>query len=221
MITRGWIEHVLREGLLDRTQFLALLSSSLDDEPIHVAGGAQLGRLGDEGQIAFLHTLYPPLSENLIATVEARLGCDLPASYRAFLSQVSNGARLFNVISLYGLVEQIDRDPAHPLGQPISIDYGNSLEPVPGLGSGELCIGGMVGWSSHGRLILSPGGRVKLAHPDHGEVAVEWPSLPEFLTSEIARLSGSHDRAGRPTVSWTEMMHPAGRVWETEAEGRA
>ena len=150
--------------------------------------------------------------------VEANCGRACPSAYRHFLERIGNGASLFN-LSLYGLVQRIDRLGSLPLGQPISLDYGNSIERPKGLRAESFAIGGMVGWSSRGVLIMEPAGEVALVHLSDGEdVAAQWPDLDTMLTSEIQRLASLYDRSGYRQVPSSQLMHPGGRRWETEPE---
>jgi len=131
---------------------------------------------------------------------------------------VGNGARLFQ-LSLYGLIGQLNRSPTDPLGQPISVRYGNVTERPEGLDDDAFAIGGMTGWSSRGCLIMTASGEVLLVHPVDGrDVAAGWASLDLMLEKEIARCAPLYDRAGRLLAPHVEVMHPGGRRWETSAE---
>jgi hypothetical protein len=50
-----------------------------------------LARLGSEGE----HEIYPPAREEDVAETERAIGRALPPSFRAFLTEFSNGAYLF------------------------------------------------------------------------------------------------------------------------------
>lgn len=71
---------------------------------------------------AWLHAIFPPLSQQKIDELEKEMKVGMPEDYRNFLSQ-SNGLRVFmNSITLYGFVESIKReDTDHSLGNPFSI----------------------------------------------------------------------------------------------------
>ncbi len=202
---------------MTRIQLLALLSNGLT-APTYVGGGVILCHTPSVAPLAYLHRIYPVLLPEQIAQLEVEIGQAPPRDYRAFLTSVGNGASLYN-LSLYGFVHGLVRDAADPLGQPISLRYGNIIERPHGLHEDAIAIGGMVGWSSRGLLVMEPGGEVLLVHPHDGsDVAVRWPDLDGMLQDEMARLSSLHDPQGRLTSTFTAMMHPAGRKWETSAE---
>lgn len=203
---------------MSREKLLALLSNRLEAHPTFIDGGVVLCHTPFVAPQAYLHTIYPVLAPAQFEQVEGTIARTLPEDYHGFLRLVGNGARLYN-LSLYGLVGQLRRDATDPLGQPISLRYGNLVERPLGLQEDAVAIGGMVGWSSRGLLIMQPGGEVLLIHPlDSNDVAARWPDLDGMLHDEIARLSGLYDSKGRLTASVTETMHPAGRRWETSAE---
>ena len=203
---------------MTRDQLLALLSKGIDACPVAHNGGVLLCHKPFEAPMAYLHRIYPALSPQQLRALEHHLGRKAPRSYSEFLCSVGNGARLFE-ISLYGFVGQFLRDSTDPLGQPISLDYGNAFERPDGLDEDTFAIGGMVGWSSSGTLLMEPNGQVLLVHHRNGrDIAARWPGLDEMLEEEIARCSRLYDRAGRLLASATETMHPAGRKWETSAE---
>jgi hypothetical protein len=203
---------------MTREELVALLSGGLDATPAFVGAGVLICHTPHVAPLAYLHRIYPRLHAEDLVDLEAQLGTNIPESFANFLTRVGNGARFFN-ISIDGLVGQLRRDPADKLGQPISLDYGNIYERPPGLAEDTLAIGGMVGWSSRGCLVMQPGGEVLLVHPSDGrDVVARWDSLDAMLRDEIARQYEFHDRSGRRLVSHTEAMHPAGRRWETEIE---
>lgn len=203
---------------MTRDQLLALLSKGIDASPVAIGDGVLLCHKPFEAPMAYLHRIYPNLSLQQLRTLERDLGRKVPKSYGDFLCLVGNGARLFE-ISLYGFVDQLRRDRTDPLGQPISLNYGNAIERPHGLAEDTFAIGGMVGWSSRGTLVMEPTGEVLLVHHRDGrDIAARWRGLNEMLEEEIARCSPLYDRTGRLLASATETMHPAGRKWETSAE---
>jgi hypothetical protein len=203
---------------MTRDQLLALLLKGIDARPVTLNGGVLLGHKPFEAPMAYLHRIYPCLTTQQLRTIERDLGRKVPKSYGNFLCSVGNGARLFE-ISLYGSVGQLRRDLTDPLGQPISLNYGNAIERPDGLDEDTFAIGGMVGWSSSGTLVMEPTGEVLLVHHRDGrEIAARWRGLNEMLEEEIARCSPLYDRTGRLLASATETMHPAGRKWETSTE---
>lgn len=203
---------------MTRDKLLALLSSGLDARPIAIGDGVLLCHTPFVAPLAYLHRIYPALSPKELAILDGELGRNVPKNYGDFLCSVGNGASLFGM-SLYGFVGQLRRDPTDPLGQPISLRFGNAIERPNGLDEDTFAIGGMVGWSSKGTLVMEPTGEVLLVHHRDGrDVAARWSDLDAMLEEEIARRSPLYDRAGRSLASATETMHPAGRKWETREE---
>jgi len=205
---------------MTREKLVALLSDGLDARPEFIGGGVLLCHIPAIGPLAYLHRVYPILTPEDFDALVSRVGRPVPRGYSDFLHRVGNGARLFK-LSLDGFVGQLRRSATDSLGQPISLDYGNVVERPSGLDDDTFAIGGMVGWSSRGCLIMEPSGEVLLVHSVDGQdVAARWPDLDAMLESEIARCSSLYDRAGRRLVSATDPMHPGGRKWETKTEPR-
>lgn len=205
---------------MTRERLVVLLSSSLDARPELVGGGVLIGHTPDVAPLAYLHRLYPVLSRGDLVGLADSVGRPVPPDYATFLCDAGNGARLF-ALHLYGYVGQLRRDASDPLGQPVSLSYGNVVERPSGLDDETLAIGGMVGWSARGCLVMTAARAVLLVHPIDGrDVAASWPSLDAMLEDEIARCSALYYRDGRCLVSSTEVMHPGGRKWETSVEPR-
>jgi len=203
---------------MTRDRLLALLSEGLDASPIAVGDGVLLCHRPFEAPLAYLHRIYPSLSSEQFASLERDLDRRVPKNYCDFLCTVGNGASLFGM-SLYGYVDQLRRDATDPLGQPISLGYGNTVERPSEMDAETFAIGGMVGWSSRGKLLMEPSGEVLLVHHRDGrDIAARWPSLDTMIEEEVARRSTLYDRTGRSVASATEAMHPGGRKWETSSE---
>ena len=205
--------------MLTRETLLTLMSGALDAKPELVAGGARLAHVPGGGALNYLLTLYPPLKTADIVALELEAGRPVPLAFRSFLTSVGNGLSLYHVISIFGFVRELRRSTTDPIGQPISLRYGNVVERPRGLDEDDFGIGAMVGWSSRGTLVMSKDGAVRLVHPVLGEdVVAQWPDLDTMLKDEIGRLAPLHDRSGRRLATHTDLMHPAGRKWETKSE---
>ena len=138
--------------------------------------------------------------------------------YTRFLETGANGLR-FVALNLYGIIRSMDRSVGPDAGQPISIDYGNLVERPAGMTEDQMVIGGTVGWSSRGAYIIDGRERVRLTHhADAHDVAAEWNCLEVMLKAETARISSLLSRTGEPLSTYTALMHPDGRRWETEVE---
>jgi len=203
---------------MTREKLLALLSTGLDARPTCFGDGVVLCHTPFVAPLAYLHRIYPVLSPGELASLQSNLGRKIPVSYSDFLCSVGNGANLYE-LSLYGFVSQARRSASDPLGQAHSLRYGNVIERPEGIKEDTFAIGGIVGWSSRGTLVMEPGGGVLLVHAYDGrDIAARWSCLDAMLEEEIARLSPLYDRTGRLLASATEVMHPAGRKWETSVE---
>jgi hypothetical protein len=190
-------------------------------------GGLAVCHRPQVAPMAYLHLVYPPLSEAAIDAADEHYSRPIPAAYRAFLG-CANGCRLFEGFDLGGSLlqndgaEHIDRSLANVLGHPISLSYGNSVERPSGLSETVLIIGGMTGWNARGALAMTQAGDVALVHPDDGhDVAVRWPSLEAMLLSEIERRGAMFDAAGVRLASPQELMPPEARRWETPKQAPA
>ena len=202
---------------MTRDDLLTLVATSFSQCPQSVAGGTLFCSTPHQGDTAYLGRIYDPLSHDRAVAWLSK--ADQPGNpYRSFLTTVANGLNVAN-LTLYGVVEEIDRSAGHGIGQPISLDYGNLVERPGDLSSDDLVIGGMVGWSSRGVYVLDRDSRVRLAHPENGaDVAAYWSDLEAMLEAEFARLAQHFNSEGRELSSHTALMHPNGRRWETEIE---
>jgi hypothetical protein len=111
-----------------------------------------------------------------------------------------------------GLVELIDRSGSPR--QPISLDYGNTVERPPGLAEGELVFGGIVGEFVVGQLVIQGTGAVRLVHPNDGlDVAKTWSSFDNFIFAELDRLGPLHNMEGELAEKHLRLPLEA-RRWE-------
>lgn len=191
------------------------LSASVPrDEPKWLSGGVRIGHTPHVARLAYLHTIYAPASEVDLQAAAQALGRRMPEDYQRFLV-MANGVRLFGgALDLGGVVGQVDRRP-ESIGQAISLRYGNVVERPEGLSADDFAIGGIVGQSTAGVLIMDAAGRVRLVHGrDGSDVAADWLSLDAMLESEIERLSQLFDSEGRRRVEASEQLPPGARHWE-------
>lgn len=202
---------------MTRDELLALIGAIFSEEPRAVQGGFVLRHMPHVGEFAFLGRIYDPVGPALAGLWSTKANAvDHP--YMSIMSEVANGLRMAN-LSLFGIVERVDRSVGPRAGQPISVDYGNVVEKPKGLDAKDLVIGGAVGWSSKGYYVMSRNGAVRLTHhANAGDIADEWPSLEPMLRAELARIAGLHDRQGRELATATNLMHPNGRRWESKVE---
>lgn len=205
---------------MTRNDLIGLLAALLGHPPRIVEGGAVLVHQPDVGPFAYLCRVYDPAPSGIYQRWFEQY--ELSATpYRVFLTEVANGLRLTS-LSLFGVTgPQVDRSVTAGAGSPISLVYGNIYERPPGLTETDWVIGGVTGWSSRGSYVMDQTGGVRLVHAFDGiDVADAWPSLEAMIRAEATRVAANHDRDGGLLTSWTTVMHPNGRHWETEAEPR-
>ncbi len=202
---------------MTKDDLLTLISSSFSQRADRADGGYLFCHTPDLGEFAYVGRVYDPVSVEFarpwFATTRS------PENpYFAVVTEVANGLRIAN-ISLYGVIDMIDRTGGGALGQPIMLDYGNLVERPPHLDDSDMVIGSIVGWSSTGDFVMRHDGSVRLVHPrDGSDVADEWPSLEAMLRAELGRIAALHDADGHELCTSTELMHPNGRRWETKIE---
>lgn len=203
---------------MTRNDLIGLLAALLGQPPQIVEGGAVLVHRPDVGPLAYLCRVYDPAPSGIYQRWFEQY--ELSATpYRVFLTEVANGLRLTS-LSLFGVTgARVDRSVTAGAGSPISLVYGNIHERPPGLAETDWVIGGITGWSSRGSYVMDRTGGVRLVHAFEGtDVADAWPSLEAMIRAEAVRVAANHDRHGHLLTSWTTVMHPNGRHWETEAE---
>lgn len=199
------------------SDIVALIASVTGHPPLETSGGYLMCATPHVGEFSYLGRVYDPVCVTL-ANEWAKRQQIGKHPYLAFLTAAANGLRFAN-ISLYGVIDHIDRSVSLNIGQPISLDYGNVADRQAGLSPDIIVIGSVVGWSSKGDYIMDQTGAVSLVNSlDACDIAADWPNLRAMLISEIGRVSELHDVNGRELSTATELMHPAGRRWETKDE---
>jgi hypothetical protein len=191
----------------------------------HAGGGLQVCHLPDEGALAYLHTLYPGLSEDRLVQTEAAYDRPLPAEYRRFLGW-ANGAGFFGHLRLNGShVRGTDREPIDRsgagVGQTISLDYGNQFGWPAGAPYSAWVLGTVSGWSGQGYLLLRQDGGVTLCSmTDATDVAATWDSFSHMLFSEFDRMAGLVDDQGRRLTPYEHFLPEPARRWEKAKVGK-
>ncbi len=185
----------------------------------HEGGGLQVGHVPDEGELAYLHTLYPGLSEDRLAQTEAAYDRLLPAEYRRFLGW-ANGAGFFRHLRLNGShIRGMDREPIDRsgvgVGQTISLDYGNQTGWPAGAPYTAWVLGTVSGWSGQGYLLLRQDGGVTLcSKADATDVAASWNSFSDMLFSEFDRMAALVSDQGQRLAPHEHFLSELARRWE-------
>ena len=191
----------------------------------HQGGGLQVCHVPEQGTRAYLHTLYPGLSEDRLAQTEAAYDRQLPAEYRRFLAW-ANGAGLFRHLGLNGSHirgvdrEMIDRSGVG-VGQAISLDYGNQFGWPAGAPYSAWVLGTVSGWSGQGYLLLRQDGGVTLcSKTDATDIAASWESFSHMLFSEFDRMASLVGDRGTRLAPYEHFLPEPARRWEKKPKER-
>ena len=156
-----------------------------------------------EGPQAYLHTIYRPAPNELLAQVAAKLR--FPTPVFEFLSR-HNGAILFSGgLSVYGVVEPgslLRRDNGFAL-PPFNIEGANkfwSVDPE------RLLVIGTYYFDSSQACIDRSTGRIFYFKKDQKTPEFSWPSFDSWLREEIARLCSLFDTDGKILVPVSETV---------------
>lgn len=144
---------------------------------------------------AWLHSFYPPLTDQSIAVIENQLSVKLPDCYTTFLKQ-TNGLNIFNTtLSFYGLRKNYKRS-LEDSWQPFDILTPNLIERPVGLSTDFLVIGSY-DWDGSIVVLNLKSERVFLSKCDVFTPFYEWNNFSEMIEMEIERLSNIFDNNGK------------------------
>lgn len=167
----------------------------------------------EPGDLMYLHGLYGPLDASGIALLERQIARALPIALRDFYQQ-ANGLFLFaGSLKMTGLRGDYSRKADDSAWQPVSLEYGNTLNralEIPPT------------WIAFGFYPADPGADVSYDESDGRIVATprykatpilyQWSSLPEMLMNEVQRLSALYRQAGCKVSA----MDPFKLPWEAQ-----
>lgn len=148
------------------------------------------------GPHAFLHALYPPLTNRELDELQHHLGMPLPAQLRALYASC-NGFNCFSdAWSIDGLRRQHGRclDAAR---QPYDLRTPNAEERLADATCDMVFFGGY-DWDGSRVYTRQGDEQVHLCGPDSSASLRSWPSLAAYIASEAARLGSLFDAQGRP-----------------------
>lgn len=153
---------------------------------------------------AWLHEIYAPLSKENIESLENAVPLKLPQEYKEFLLR-TNGINIFSdSLSIWGLRKSYSRSGDEAI-QPYDVISMNKERPKNCPDTWLF----FAGYSWDGtRLFFDlsserDSGKVYRCERYNARIIQEWPSLGEFLTSEVERLSKLFDEKG---VEYDENM---------------
>jgi hypothetical protein len=174
-------------------------------EEEHLSDGTHLiGKAPHIAPLAWLHTIYPGLTDENISELEEKIGVSIPDSYKDFL-RLSNGLNVFNTtLSLFGLRKNYDRSHDQ-VWQPFDILTPN-LRERPENARSNVFIIGSYDWDGSYLFIDRKTNKVHLCDRDDAASLYEWPNLEVMLRSEIDRLITLFDKNGKELYADTSTL---------------
>jgi hypothetical protein len=158
-------------------------------------GTELIGRAPHIAPMAWLHTIYMPLSNEEIMELESRVQQRIPSSYKNFLL-ISNGLNVFNTtLSLYGLRRNYKRT-VDDVWQPFDIILPNTVEKPSNADNNNFIIGSY-DWDGSYIYIDKTSNKVFLCERENATPLFEWENFELMLDSEIIRISKLFDNEGK------------------------
>lgn len=152
-----------------------------------IDGTVLIGKAPDIAPKAWLHKMFPPLNEDEINSLEELLDTSIPAQYREFLMNFSNGLKLYiDTFSLEGYRKRQDRS-IESVWQPYSIVTSNKLERLQDSKDSFFYIGSY-SWDGSLLYIDKENNKVYRCSNKSSIPVNSWNTLIEMLSSEIDRL---------------------------------
>lgn len=144
---------------------------------------------------AWLHCIYPSLSDRDISALEMELNQEIPTVYKEFL-MTSNGLSVFNTtLSLFGKRSNYKRS-IDDVWQPFDIVLPNTIEKPQNANSDSFIIG-CYDWDGSYLYIDKKKQSIHLCENDDVKSLYEWKCFEDMLCSEIRRLTMLFDRNGK------------------------
>ena len=167
----------------------------LGEEVVPETGALLIGRAPHVARLAWLHSIYPVLNDEEVLQLEQIVRMEIPASYKVFLMNASNGLTLFvDTFNLYGLRKVAGRGIAASR-QPFSPDISNVDERPENAKDSYFFFGGY-SWDGSKLYIDKATGLVHYCARWDATALFQWPSFEEMLVSETQRLVGLFDDKG-------------------------
>jgi len=159
------------------------------------SGAVLIGHAPHIAPMAWLHSIYPVLTEEDIIELEAELNKPIPEAYKDFLKNYSNGLSVFvTTLSLDGLRKVTGRtDEASR--QPFALSTPNAYE-RPKNAKDSCFFIGAYSWDGSKLYIDSDTGKVYYCGRYDATPVKEWESFEAMLTSEISRVISLYDDKG-------------------------
>ena len=160
-----------------------------------IDGTILIGHIPHIAPHAWLHNIYPVLSESDIQDVEKKIGSNIPLSYREFLLYCSNGFSMFlNTLSLFGVRKKTGRT-IEAAWQPFSIYTSNITErPLDALPNYFFI--GSYNWDGSLAYIDTLTGKVYRSSNESVIPLNIWENFETMLLSETKRISSLFNEYG-------------------------
>jgi len=168
-------------------------------------GSILIGHLPAEGINAYCHSLFKPLNESDIKTLEKELKMSIPNDYAFFLTQYSNGIRFFmRCFALDGLRKQLGRD-LEASAQPFALSDANVWERPKNSKPSYFFIGGY-GYDASSIYIDADTNKVHYCARRDATSLFEWENFEHMIVSETERIFSLYDDKGNRLVSGEETL---------------
>lgn len=161
-----------------------------------LADGTKLiGHVPSIAPHAWLHNIYPILSNEDTTAIEKKIGIKIPSSYKDFLLQYANGLSIFiDTLSLFGLRKRIGRG-IEDAWQPYSIFTPNiDQRPVDALPYHFFI--GCYNWDGSLLYINVNTNKVHRCTNESVVILNTWNNFEEMLLNETKRISLLFDKYG-------------------------
>ncbi len=159
------------------------------------SGAILIGRAPHIAPEAWLNSIYPCLNDDDIQNLEKELKIEIPADYKYFLKNISNGLTiLVRVFTLDGLRSNYDRS-IDASRQPFALDITNIHERPRNAHKNHFFIGGY-SWDGSNLYIDTVTNKVHFCDRWDVTSLYEWNSFEDMLVSEIERIYMLYDKNG-------------------------
>lgn len=179
------------QSVIDRLNSFRNLGEKVLSDGTHL-----IGKAPHIAPMAWLHSLYPPLTDGQIIEMEAQLGLIIPNEYKIFL-KASNGLNAFNTtFCLYGFRKNFNRNLID-VWQPSDI-FNPNIKERPRNAMKSIFFIGWYDWDGSQLYIDTTTNKVHLCEREDAISLYQWNSFRNMLESEITRLMTLFDAHGRP-----------------------
>lgn len=190
------------------TNLLAVIESARQFGFRRESNGAQLyGYLPHIGDLAYLHSIHPGLNDAELVRLAETIQRPIPSEYEWWLTR-TNGFTLFmGALDFYGLVRVFSRNPENR--QPFDLFLeGEVQRRVLRADPRMFFFGGSAKAKGFRFYMDTANGQVHRCSRQSAEPLQSWAGIAALLETEVPRLAGLYDDAGRLTVDGTQ-------VWST------